>query len=1355
MMQPLTPTPFYLSEILSGLSTVQKYANEHQLRLRATVEKFRAQRKALAQRAEAFGLHIIPSNFSDAFDDIFETDDGGKLIDTYFKVSVDSVESVKQAVLFCKQEKVLALPIGAKTSALGVFEARGLAERFGLKGIVGIVFKKLTPEKAAQCISHQNTSDGLVVKAHAAVTIVDINQYLLKNVPSDKFRYRLMPDPTSRWDAQLGGIIATGAEGGNRSQASEDIHRATVVDADGNEHIIEGDDAKRLVGLNGNAGVICAAEFKPTAFPRFDHGLVIPLSGRGRTAWHQALQIQDWLKPYCYSVDSDPRVQVGKGDAGIIVTGIDLLAIDTVKLAVGDDNSRFTQQLLSLTDESDILVFVTFSSFLSSDDERIFSTDFFNQCLKVNLDTIEIDADENYVQIDSKFYKKIRILSSQELPLMDGLRHSAPSHARELARRMGGVSESTDINIRFNAADETENQKALSLVADLYADYAEGFKKTDGFRCLPYGHLHPGVGRGGGIDIHVRAVFELSNPGSRYNAPEQVAELKSRHNNLVKKCLQLHGTYGIEICAPEKGKFASSEYWNWLCLTDELNARKDLELCKRLGIATTESGDQLASIAGRMPHVLPGILRPSKNGVKGLFVSESDSIEISLLKLSTENPKGEKIRRLLSHVLLRAHEYLALDNQQYPFLIESVSEASAILDRNFGEGHGFSIASFNIVDGLLKPAGADSIKTVYVADLAVIGIDGALMIVAQDIIKQAYDLTNSGKNRAVYRNLYELWAGWPFETMEAPNVIAFGMLGLWLDRDRLSNQRISKKPLSIASADVIGAVHPSLFLSPQSRADSNQNDAQKQQQCIAEFKSSIGLPEEYKIGFCASATQGMQLLTDLLMTAPKDVQVIQVVNDASGARWNSIMKKAGIPVKTIVSSWTTAENSELKSIAEKISQALATASVSVLCITPHKTSTTADVLPDHIIRELSRLGFRLGKDYFFVCDITSGVGVRNYQTLVSPDTGMMRVPFHGCFGSGNRSLGIPAGFGFVSISPALLRVLQSPAASQNEFSLSARFARADAGTCSQSMYLGYLAAKLAADSSNLLSVAGYEFESREKMNLVLGWLEKHPDLICLVPNSFDRSPLMVGIFSQAKNMIVAKRLLSEIFGIRVGAGFGPFEREGFRLFVPHLSRKELLELLASLDIILELDDVVHSRGENIPNIALREPHDPLSVIQRVAKECTIDDLIKDQLGLDWLGRLIRTFNANTEHPDEQVQVAGKIPRISTGHKIKAKIYGESNNVIEMRKILALKNEETRLDLTFHYTLFKEAEEHIRSRVLGTPDATWNDRDFVAAINYLLAKVREHLFEIARLLQKYVDGDAARDSDGRVEWPIVA
>ena len=265
----------------------------------------------------------------------------------------------------------LILPIGARTSAIGVFEARSLTERFGLKGIIGLVYKKdPTPVSNKRITLSEGSIEGKLTKlvtTHASVTVSEVNDFLEQQIKDPQYRYRLMPDPTSKHDAQIGGIIATGAEGGNRSHASEDIYSVKVVDAEGVVQLLVGEDAKRVVGLNGNAGIICEATFVPTAFPKYEHGVVIPVSKTGRDAWHQALLLQDKIRPYCFSHSENPRIQEGRGADKIIVTGIDVLASTTVELALGETADSFSNAIRALYANSDLLLFVTF--YISSDDE--------------------------------------------------------------------------------------------------------------------------------------------------------------------------------------------------------------------------------------------------------------------------------------------------------------------------------------------------------------------------------------------------------------------------------------------------------------------------------------------------------------------------------------------------------------------------------------------------------------------------------------------------------------------------------------------------------------------------------------------------------------------------------------------------------------------------------------------------------------------------------------------------------------------------------------------------------------------------------------------------------------------------
>ncbi|PIS03707.1 hypothetical protein COT83_04640 [Candidatus Peregrinibacteria bacterium CG10_big_fil_rev_8_21_14_0_10_44_7] len=273
----------------------------------------------------------------------------------------------------------------------------------------------------------------------------------------------------------------------------------------------------------------------------------------------------------------------------------------------------------------------------------------------------------------------------------------------------------------------------------------------------------------------------------------------------------------------------------------------------------------------------------------------------------------------------------------------------------------------------------------------------------------------------------------------------------------------------------------------------------------------------------------------------------------------------------------------------------------------------------------------------------------------------------------------------------------------------------------------------------------------------MGWLERHDDLIDLIPNRLDQSPLIIGVLSQAKNLSAAKRILAEVFGYYVQAGHGPYSKEAVSFDLSTLAYDHLQGLLTAFDVVLELEDV-HGR-EHVPNVALREPHNPLSVIERLSKDITVDDIFKDRSGLQWLHRLVKTYNAGVA-TDSRVDIAGQCPDMSGGYAKKAKIYHHPDNLTEMQKILALQDDETGCSIGYFYGQYLFAEAGIRAKLLLKPDHRYQEGDvFSDEIEAYLVSAKAALAKVAYLLKRYVDGPngnaAARDSEGRVKWPIVA
>lgn len=334
-----------------------------------------AKRASLSEEFQRSGIRPVEPNVTDGsgvIRDFFEHDDAGKGVETALRVQTRTAREVSGAIIIAGRHDLGVMAIGAKTSALAVFEMEGKARLAGLKGIVGIEFVPGTvtvpefDETKFELVRNPDSSICILrsrdylqyphrVIAHTAVTIDQINAFLAETFPSDPHSFQIMPDPTSKDAAQIGGIVTTGAEGGNRVKASDDLLECTVVDADGEIRNLIGDDAKRIVGLNGTAGILTQATFEATAFPKNKFGLLIPVKGTREEVWTQILQVQEALKPYC--VSKGQRECVGTGENGDIVTGVEIMGSSAIRESLRAHGGTF-----SLADSCDTVLYVTVAS---------------------------------------------------------------------------------------------------------------------------------------------------------------------------------------------------------------------------------------------------------------------------------------------------------------------------------------------------------------------------------------------------------------------------------------------------------------------------------------------------------------------------------------------------------------------------------------------------------------------------------------------------------------------------------------------------------------------------------------------------------------------------------------------------------------------------------------------------------------------------------------------------------------------------------------------------------------------------------------------------------------------------------
>lgn len=1391
--------------------------------LRGKMTAAKEKTRQLIKTCQTKGLKVKnhPIEYSDSIHDLRETDEEGKLIETNLTVYVDNLEDAKKAVNFCKENNLMALPIGAKTSGLGVFEAYTIARQKGFDGVLGIELKSYdykdhTPDsdkeidlsKLAIKIPEYNSSDYQLIPhseglplallksrsfpqdptkphrviAHPGLRISHLNRFLNDAMSTDQYHFRLMPDPSSINDAHVGGIIATGAEGGNRVKASDDLHSCLMINGNGEELCLNNGEMSKVVGANGAAGIIIQAEFEVSAFPKHQHGLLIPIKGHRAEALQNMLKIQEKLKTYCKTSNGNKRLFFGDNQSGLIVTGMEPLSKSAFDISFENSGAvtQIDDPIKNLMQSHEYALYVTFNS--TNSFSELDCEAFLTEILGIELSGDQCDEEGNFECKEKDEYDVIKLFSPQELPRMDAIRHSAPTHSKEVGKKLGGVTQSTDLNIRFTDSDKKINELAQKEVAKIYDDYMASFKPEDGFRVILYGHMHPGFGEGGGIDPHVRIIFELSNPGSRYNAPENVLLMKKRQTDLYRKLLALDGKYGIEIHCPEKSRFTNTEYWNWYCLFHQEQAREYLQAIVDNGYCKDESGSPSLPIFGaRMPHELPGVVPRVSGGVfallnKTLVLDETPNPNClipavvqrhfaAILELSQLSHRGHEIKRMLGDTIMTIHQKFHLKKDQYPFFVESPLEVQNIVNNNFGETASKYKVQNVVVDNLSETDESkfpNDPNTFYAVSVKGVSqyMGTYIMIAPHEAIKEAYTKTIDGENKTAFRNLYKMWEKWPYETDETPNLPGIAAIGLTLQEEDFPDPQYCPNEDRIITANPGPAqIHRALF---EGIAEFFKNfdelvSTRKQLEMIERLKKFLGIPENHALAFCTSATQMMQLIAEALSEKADEVDTAMVANDAFSERFIEIILSQCKGIKAIRTPWTSSEYSQKAEVVECLVKVIDSErdKLTLIFVTPHKTSTTADFMPQILIEALKEKGKIMGRDYLLICDITSAAGGRNYATETNRDSGVTEHPFSGILGSLQKAMGQPPGLAFGAFAPKLCKLLTSNEG-RAAHNLGKALVEAQSGQIINPLGAYLLNKMLQAQEIAQKTPEKIAEETQKKIHLVLGWLDMHPDLMLQVQDGLDQSPILVGIFSQAKNLVIAKRLLAEIFGYYVGEGYGPFSKEAIRLYLPNIAYDELKKLLAALDMILELDDVVGTRGEHIPNISLREPHNPLSVIKRLSEQLTVDDLFIETAGLGWLDRLVKTYNGNIPESKDKILALGIVPSSTRGFQTKAKIYGMNGNLEEIKKILSIKDDQG-YSILDYYQSYLATQENIRGCILNNPNAFYRNGDQLSeSTKFMLNQAKSYLKQVAILLERYVRELSPKDlREGKVPWPLAA
>lgn len=1412
-----------VSPIATEVRRLQAYladAVKHKERDEA-VKAYAEKRNSLVTELKEAGLKVSEVNFNgksvdqaEVVHDVSQHDDARKLVESLVRVPAITFEQIKKVYEIAEKHHLGVMTLGAKTSALGVFAAWDSAKMHGLHGIIAIEMpitnsypktrtngKGETVEIVQPCnildlpeigedeeiiksdkhaiavIRNKMTNHHRVI-AHATTSVDLINRFLAEALGTKDHHYQILPDLTSKADAALGGVIATGAQGPNRTSARADMLSCMVVDALG-KRVLRGEEAKDIVGYNGYFGTCVQVEFEVTGFPPHQFGCMIPVKAKDpKELWEHALEIQARLSPYC--VHPKNLHKQPEGRQRTCITGIEIIGKDGLKKGIeltkdaGDDEMNTGPLEDLLATDTEMFIYVTGNTFdLAGDSDKTRITDILlrQPAFKDGLQTKDPGTPREGVSLEDYYAEKYEELFTPDgiyikpredhddlfegvfllsdpkvLRGADIIRHGTAEIARKEGNKIGGQTQSTDFNIQFKGTP-TEQVNARKKVAAIYAEYHQLF--VDGpYRIDLYGHLFPGIVPdpvGGGMDPHIRISLNLSHPATRNDSPERVNKMKADLARLYKALLGLNGTDGIVVTPPEKSHLTNMEYVHWMRLH---HPHKFKELWQKLlGPLSPQEREKFMLSAFRVPIEIP---EESRRGMSSFFrdelVPSADRIEdlnawtLAVAELSELTHRGPEVKGMFREVVTTLREHLGLHPYtQHPFFIESADEGKRLIERNLGTPSGYTVKEIHDPENIPELDSFDP-NTFYLIPAEFLGgIPGlCVMITPLNAIQQADIRKQQGLNPEGFRDLPTLFRQYPYETPETPNIPAVAYLGLSLQKrmGELKDQKGRSHRKRVVTANPGPCqIDPYLKEVMKKEGFALSDTPEQQEKDIKAYREYHHLPAEMRLGMTGSSTQCMQHFGEALARKKDKVEVIQVVNDAFGSRLNGILSSHKIPVTTITTPWTTSEQSQSEYVTNKLEDIIRgkvaeKGKLPVLFLTPHKTSTTAHFHPKVIVEDLKRRNLILGKDYEIVCDITSGGGVIDYYDG-SCDQGMS------FFCSIQKGEMCPPGLGVYGLSEHLKTLLLSDEENnENPSALWKCVTDTEKGKVNNTFALRMLGERCRHQLEQEKTISNVQEETRRKMNTVIGFMQLHPDLCMQVPSSEDQSPLLIGIYSLTHNLGIATRLMEEIFGYYVGGGYGPYTNESIRLYLANMSAEELEKYLAALHVVLQKPEVTQTVNPDAPLVSLREPHDPLQVLKRLATNTiSPDHLFKDRLGLDWIGRLIETLKAEgTESP-----------------------YGAPENIVQIKRILSYQIQGKKS----LYYLYKGDEgiggglvtivNNLREMILKYEKSGNISLD---DIQFQINKLRGVLFDIVLTLEKYVK-ESAPKKDGRPIWPIAA
>ncbi|MBI2453626.1 hypothetical protein HYV58_00425, partial [Candidatus Peregrinibacteria bacterium] len=1014
---------------------------------------------ALLRALESEYVKPDPSLFHDGgFSVSFEEarDDAGKRVEVkHGTITVRTAAEAKRAVEYAKQHGVGVMPIGSKTSAVGAFEAPSLNHANGWVGLQISPHGQLSElskaqeagytvipvlEGRARILKSDDPNKPHRVQAWGGLTPDELDNALIQELGPG---HTVHLDLTTRDQAQISAVVATGGQGPVRVDASFNLHGVVIIDKNAKVRHLIGDEARMQVGLGGEAGAITEVDFEVVKEEPHEFGLVLPIPGTIERAIGEAF----------------PKImaklaQFVKKEAGPMrIKGFEIITYEDIKRAYElmehqDIGGRIGSMLQAMRDlECDTALMMNGRTSLNAEDlfnclSALYEEESADEgsgevtaALQGIIKSLKNLIGEGFVQDDPGFIAAFLKGDATGMDMAEfrKTREAVAVAARESKKE--GPTKSTDLNLHVVAGTEEEFEAAYRLIWQVYGRYIQDMNRREA-KVFVYGHNHPGEGRGGGVDAHIRVTFPLEAGDHQARAAENLAFLGGRQTKLYDELIALHGQHGISVLPGEKGKLQSPEYIRWMEQNNPEMAERIWRYIQQYGGDVFGGRTEKFKLHAHPPRTEDGVLDffppdPNVPADAPLLHRVSRAIMLWCQK-SHRSPEGQTV---FCELLGLFRDWLELDFSERVFIIESAEKALhtallSVTDYKSGKAVGDFRAkplpaelSPNITtivvsnpEDLQAPQIAGCYKILFLADDQKVdaeiraaadfviyagenfGAGGELgvMITTPNAIKRARELERRGNNIGYVHSIVQLDKN-PHSTIETPKMQIIAELACLMAQKLGGSSSITREEAAkmvkeqsefVTMNPGPSQIHPRLIAENAAlteeavrlSAGSPEERRSKVLDVKTAFKKLLGIPADYQVFFGGSATGAMEQTVESLALE----HAIPVNMGAFGDRLQTVVQRFSpapprAKVRPLQIRWGKGPNSNLGAIVEEIKANGPNAHLKTACgvfLTGHETSTGVEA-------DISAIAGRLDPGIYRIVDGTSEIGAipRNFKDI--------------------------------------------------------------------------------------------------------------------------------------------------------------------------------------------------------------------------------------------------------------------------------------------------------------------------------------------------------------------------------------